>query len=402
MATVEYAALAVLVSLVTAVGGAAVDAERIPVAVARQLTRALCLVQGGDCLGRDGPRPCVVREDERGRRVDLSVLALRLADGRTVLREERSDGTVAVTVSLAGEAGGGIVAGGRVRTDGRELGASGEAIAWAGVRFGRRFVVAGAAAADRLIARLAAEDPPAGGAARGAARFLLDRDDPADERSVEITGRAEASAALSALGLRARAEGLAGAAEGLRVARRTGERTVVLRVERHLAAALGAPLGLQARGAEDRGLTLEATFDRHGVPVELKLAAGRALHAGGRLDRVGGARGGVRVDTEARLDLADPTARALAARLLDRLTSLDGDALASARAVGERMAATARIDRRRYATTHDERTKGHRIAFLAELGAEVVHESTTARLVDAAGYEPGLGWTRRLDCLPVA
>jgi hypothetical protein len=399
MATVEYAALAVLVSLVLGVAGTAVGAERIPLAVAGQLGRALCLVQGGDCLGRDGPRPCVVREEERSRRTDVSVLALRLADGRTVLREQRSDGTVAVTVSLVAEAGGAVVAGGRLRTGGREAGAAAEATARASVRFGRRFVVADGAVADRLIRRLAAEDPPAGGAAIGAARFLLGRGDPADERSVTLEDRAEAVATLGALGIKARAERLASVAGGVRVARRTGERTVVVRVEGGLAAALGAPLGLGAAAERGRDLTVEATFDRRGAPVALTVAGTRMLGASAALDRVGAAQARMRIDTEARLDLADPTARALASGLLDRLGSLDGEALATARALGERMAATARIDRRRYATTHAERTKGHRLAFFGELGAEVVHATDTARLVDAIGYEPGLGWTRRLDCV---
>jgi hypothetical protein len=271
--------------------------------------RALCLVQGGDCLGRDGPEPCVVREDERSRRTDVSIVALRLADGRTVLREERSDGTVAVTVSLADEAGG---RGRRGRAPARPRARARrqrEATASLGVRFGRRFVAEDGAAADRLIRRLADEDPPAGGAAVGAGRFLLGRGDPADERSVTLEGRAEAVAALSALGLEARGEGLAGAAEGVRVARRTGERTVVLRVAGSTGVALGAPLGLDVGAGRDRSLTVEATFDRRGTPIELTVAASRALAGKAALDRVG-AVAGARASTPRRASTSPTRPRA--------------------------------------------------------------------------------------------
>src|SRR3712207_7784101 len=43
--------ISLLVALVTGAGAAAVDAERVPIAVAAQMRRAMCLIQGGDCLG---------------------------------------------------------------------------------------------------------------------------------------------------------------------------------------------------------------------------------------------------------------------------------------------------------------------------------------------------------------
>jgi hypothetical protein len=403
MATVEYAALAVLVSVVTAVGGAAVGGERIPLAVAAQMRLALCLVQGGDCLGPGGPRPCVVRTDRSAEDRRVSIAVLRLADGRTVVREVRSDGSVAVTVLLSDQAGGALMAGGRLLWRGRGVQAGAEAGAGARAVYGRRFVVADGAAADRLIARLREEDPKVGGAVGGIARFLLDDGDPADERSVELGGRAEAAGVLEALGIKASAGGPAGVAGGVRVDRRTGERTLVLRLDRGLAATLAAPLGLaRAGGGRTDEVLVETTYDRRGRAVALAVTGSAAVHgdvaAGGA-----GSRGGDRVEAQARLDLADPTARALLDDLVARAQHADAvAATAAARALAVRLADQARIDVRTYATSRTEKVRGGRVALLGEAGYEHTTLVESARLVAAHGREPGGGWSPRLDCVLAA
>lgn len=401
MATVEYAALVVLVSLVTAAGGAAVDAQRIPRALAAQVGRALCLVQGGDCLGRGAPRPCVLRADERSRETRVSILVGRFADGRTVVREVRSDGSVAVTVLLSDEAGGAVAVGARLRWRGRGVAADAEASAKVRGAFGRRFVVSDGAAADRLVAQLAADDPPALGAVGGIAAFLLGRADAAHERSVELGGRAQAEGVLAAIGLEARADVLAGVAEGVRVDRRTGERTVVLRLDRAMGATLAAPLGLRAGGERADELVVEIAFDRGGAPLSLTVAGATAVHGDAAI-REFDASGGDRLEVEARLDLSDPAARALAGDVLDRARSADPAALAAARALAKRMADRARIDVRVYEMDRSERASGGALALGAEAGFEVVHTTESARLVAAHGREPGLGWSQRLDCVAPA
>src|SRR3954464_6643498 len=115
MATVEYIALAALVSLVLAVGGATGRARQLPDAVGAQLRKAYCLVAGGDCLGPGGPRPCVVSSRSDGRELRASVAFVRLADGRVLLREDRSDGTVALTVLESSGAGGAMQGGLKLR-----------------------------------------------------------------------------------------------------------------------------------------------------------------------------------------------------------------------------------------------------------------------------------------------
>ena len=63
---------------------------------------------------------------------------------------------------------------------------------------------------------------------------------------------------------------------------------------------------------------------------------------------------------------------------------------------------SATADLRAYATDRSEQVSGGRVALGAELGYERVTAIETARLVAAAGREPGLGWSRRLDCLQPA
>jgi hypothetical protein len=59
----------------------------------------------------------------------------------------------------------------------------------------------------------------------------------------------------------------------------------------------------------------------------------------------------------------------------------------------------ARIETRRYAVTAGEASSsGASAGLLAKLGGEVARSSSTARLVAASGRDPGLGWSRRLDC----
>lgn len=378
-ASLEYVAVAGVVACLLALAGAAAGAERIPRAVAAQVERALCLVASGDCPREGAPRPCVRASDARTREQRAAALVFRLTDGRTVLQQQLSDGTVAVTVSdtVAGEGGP------RTSLKGVRLGA------WVGGRMtaGRRWVVTDAAAARALVARLQRGRLPAGEAARGVARFLLGGGGE-DERFAELGTRVEATALLSVLKLRVDGRALAGITEGVRVAPGTGRRTLVLRLARTQVAALTTPLGRAAGGAE-RDVAVEVTFSRGGQPLELLVR--RTAEIDGEAD-VGGfrARGGNLVEAEARLDLADPQLRRLATRLLAE------PSVALAGAVGRRLADSARIDVRLYATDRDEWRVAGGQKF--GVGLETVERSERARLVLAAGREPGHGWARRLDC----
>jgi hypothetical protein len=394
MATVEYVALIVLVCAALAIGSAAADAGALGGAVTAQMRRALCLVTGGDCLGPGGPAPCVVRADGRARDARVSVIVLRLRDGRHVLREERSDGTVRVTVAHGDAVGVGLGAGARLALGRRAVDASAELAGDAEATSGRAYVLPDGAAADRLIERLEREDPPIGGGLAGLLAFARGEEEGGeDERFTTVGGAADAKAALRALGIEVGASALDERTVGVAVDRRSGTRTVALRLASEITAVLGASLGGLGKVREG-SVDVALTFDRDGraVALTVRRVAGRAtvLRLPGLVHRRGD-----RLELEARLDLADAHAR----RLIDRL--VDGD-LGAARALAGRLAARARLDARVYRTRRDARTIGGSIAIGARVGGEVTTVVDSARLVDAVGREPGQGWMRRLDCVSVA
>lgn len=395
-AGVEYVAVvAVVLALVAAAFGAAPDtAAQVPRAVAASFARGFCLVSGGDCLGEDGPRPCVVTSTERGREKRVFAAVARLADGRSVLLEQRSDGTVAVTVVRFDEAGAAVTGGPEVRLGRKGFKASLDAVVSGRAGDGRRWVLPDRAAAGRLLERLSGEDGDLGGGIGGIARFLAGREGDADQRFVHFGARGEAIGTLRALGMGANGTAILDLASGVRVDRRTGERTFFLSRDRALVAELRGPL-TRATGGLARDGTVELTLDRRNRPVALVVRASGAAEGALKLGPFAAA-GGDRVEAEARLDLADPAVRALAGELLRRPSP------GVARALVARFADRARLDVRAYATTHDETTKGAALGFVVKAGYEQIRTVDTARLVAAAGREPGLGWSRRLDCVVAA
>ena len=397
-AGLEYLAVLGVVgaALAATLAGAVPGAGAIPRGVRSTFERAFCLVSGGDCLG-GRPRPCVVRADRRSRERSASIVAVRLADGRTLTREERSDGSVVVTVEDGARIGGALTLGGELTVAGRGIKAGAELGAHGRGETGRRYVLADGAAADRLIARLAGETGGAGGVARHVAG--VDDDDPVPDEEWWAVGKGgEGEAALRGLGLKAAAELRTSDVAGIRRGR-DGSRTVVLRSDGELAVVLTAPLVdlLGARLPASRSIELRFGADGRAESLTVRVVRGAGADA-----KVGPLQvsGGRVAELDARLDLADPQARAAADDLLGALRAVSpGRVLAAGRALGARLADRARIDVRVYATTRSSRRKGATAGILGKLGYEVEEVHTTARLVDAAGREPGLGWARRLDCV---
>jgi hypothetical protein len=278
-----------------------------------------------------------------------------------------------------------------VQVASREMKVGGEAEAGGDVGYGRSFVVADAAAADRLIARLNDEDAPAGGAVPGLLRFLRERGREGEaERVATFATRGEAEAALGALGLGPRVSALRGLTAGVRVDQRTGDRTLLLRFGGEAVAALAAPLG-RLSGGRTSATAVELTLDAARRPVALVVRGSEGIHGEAELV-TGGRAGGDLREAEARLDLTDPVARALAGRFMD------GD-VGAARALAARLADRARVDVRHFATTREEKAVGGSLKALGGLGGEMLTMTETARLVAAEGREPGLGWSRNLECL---
>ncbi|HEX2086141.1 MAG TPA: hypothetical protein VHF89_10700 [Solirubrobacteraceae bacterium] len=401
-ASVEWIAVVgvVVAVLLAAAAGAVPGAAAIPRAVEAGFARAFCLVGGGDCL--DGaPRPCVVRADERSRQRRATAVVVRLADGRTVVREERSDGTVVLTVEDGARAGVSLSMGARVKLGPVRAAAEGSVGAQGGAAYGRRYELKSSAAADAVLARLRDESPGAPALARrvgggGHPEGLL----APDEQWWSVTGDGDAEASLRALGLAAQLGLARRYVAGVR-ARETGERTVVLEMDDGLAAELGAPL-VRLDAGLSHVRTVELEFDARRRLSFLTVRGARGANGNARLGPLR-AGGGDLVEGEARLDLADPVARGHASALLDALRDVaPGRAVTAARALGERLADRARVDLRLYATTRDVRVSGLTVGFLGQLGYEVEDVHATARLVDAIGREPGMGWTRRFDCVGLA
>src|SRR3954463_16560306 len=95
-ATVEYlGGVAVGAALFAAVAVPALAGRDVAGMVVGEMRRALCVVSGGECyLDR---RPCVVASRELRDESGVSLAIVRLGSREVLLREERSDGTVAVT-----------------------------------------------------------------------------------------------------------------------------------------------------------------------------------------------------------------------------------------------------------------------------------------------------------------
>jgi hypothetical protein len=391
-ASLEYVGVVALVAIVLAAAAALVRGPDLAGAVAGQVRRALCLVAGGDCLAAGAAQPCVTGSLEHRRDLRAQVAVLRLGDGRVVLREERSDGTVAVTVVQSGSAGAGLVFGADLPVGGRTIGASGEVAADAVAAHGRTFVRPDRASADRLVADLQERDVPVGGVTVELLRRVVggeERGPRADQHLVELGTAISGEAGLGAVGLSAVADALAGSAAGVRVHTRTGEREVVLRLRGELAGRLTAPFARAGFGLPSEA-TATIAFDRAGRPLRLTVGQTRTVHGGVRVGEHA-SQGGDRLAAEVRLELDDEAARA---DLLAALRGLPGPAVRTARRLAER----GRTDVRLYATTRDERRLGTTVGLGPGVGGELVRTTERARLVAAFGHEPGLGWSRNLDC----
>ena len=371
-ASLEYVAVVAVVTVALALGAAVAGAEAVPRAVAAQVERAFCLVSGGDCLGDRGPRACTIRAGTRTKERRGKAFVVRLADGRVVLTEERSDGTVAVTVADHGEA---MVS--------KKVPGAARGMVGARLSAGRTWVVPDAAAARRLVERLDRDRRPVG----EVGRFLrAGHEGDADERFVRFGARGEVAGGLRALGLHG--EGLAQITGGVRVERVSGRRTLELLGDGEVGGALSASLaGVTGKGRREVAIEVTLDGDR---PLELTVRNVLDVHGTVRVGP-GRATGGNRLEADVRLDLTEPHAAGLMRALLEDPSA------PRAVVLGRYLLEHGRIDVRLYAT--DAKTKRDRRLFGALETIEATHD---ARLLEAYGRDPGMGWTRRLDCVGMA
>jgi len=396
-ATVDYAALLLaLAAVLTAAGAvAAARGDGVADALSRQIARALCIVSGGDC-DRE-LEPCVVASSTRTRENGLTIAVLRLGSDRTVVREQRSDGRIAITytegdvVGIDAGTGGHIAVGRRaVRLSG-ELGASilarsGDGAVWE---------LSDVRQADALVERLRRGRWAAAGP-RPVARLA--------EGGWSVSAEAALGSRLrGALGL------TAADVRGSRV-ETGGRRTFYLRRANDVVAragAHGAGGSAEAARSEEYAVTVDAggrpialAVLRHGkygasvdLPVALQPAAG--LLAG----PTGAEREWV---TETHLDLNDPANAAAAAVFVAQVRSPRprlGAAVDVSRRLAERLDRAGVINARTYAV--DVSASGLDVRGGAgPVRGGLTHLTTeaSARLLAAATRGRDGSWSRRDDC----
>lgn len=307
--TVEWIGIVLLVALVLAAAITVVTGTGIGEGITAAMRRALCVVTGGACTPaeRIAERPCVVAAEGTEEGGAFTVGFMRISERDGVLREVRSDGSVALT--LVDEDSLGLSAGApqaHLRWGsfdlaiGREL----RAAVMAERGSGRTWIARDAAEADRIIGRIRVAHSPVG------------RHNGLQAPSPDVEYRESATGATFAGGARGQGIELAGAAvHGERIEHRSGRRTVYLRDEREGAATLsfGDELGASGEAAAEERIAV--TFDRSGRPLDLMVLA--TLDVRGAADlptgltQAAGALGipleGERhVETERHLDLTDP------------------------------------------------------------------------------------------------
>ncbi|MGZ8635328.1 MAG: hypothetical protein ACXWZZ_15910 [Solirubrobacteraceae bacterium] len=406
-AGVDYVGVLLLVTAVLGAVALVADASGIPQAVDHQLLRALCIVRGGEC--EQDRAPCPIRSDRRDDAVSARILVFHVGADKTLIREERSDGTVAVTVAYGGQAGLEISAGAHLDVGlGRGgLGFGGEltAAAVAVRERGYTWVLRDRRAADALMGRVGV------GAAKldaliasGSVPRPTQRD-----RHGGLASRGRASAGTSVRGtLALSSQDVA----GVRIDASTGRRTYY--VQRTVDGSLSLTYG--GVGATGAGMSREryaVTYDAAGRPADLMVIA-TGIYRGSfdlptRLQPVVGllsaptGRARTYVE-ETHLDLTDPESLRVARAFLERVRHPaavnTGAAVAIAAALRRRLdavgvvhARTYDADERRYGVDGSVGVEG------VQLGASLSRTLLDSHLVAAATRGLDGVWRVRWDCL---
>ena len=415
-ASLEYLGIVAVVALV--LGALAVPAlagSEVGGGVVRQMERALCVVSHGDC--EEDRRPCVVSSDSTQDSGHVDLLVLHTGTRELVLREARSDGTVAVTFLRSGENGlqVGVGDGGELRIGGRVLRvgvqASAQLLRLAGE--GRTWVLA-PAEADVLVRRLVVDD--AGDLGDRILHGGADLDGfPAPQQTSTQTGL---EVSISGSVSRGRAQAsltLTGAAlAGSTVDAATGRRTYLVRTDASLAGDVTLSRSAGADGTVGAAELVTVTVDASGKPVDLGVLDSGDLAGSARLPGPvrrllglsGQPQGARRWELERHLDLTVPAnldaargflAEAASPGLKTAMTARVGDALRA------RLDEAAIVDARTYAVS--DATGGVDAdgqAGPVRVGAGFEREERSARLLAAA--QRGLDgiWRTRTDCVGAA
>jgi hypothetical protein len=383
------------------------DGSGIPTAVDHQLLRALCVVRGGEC--EQDRAPCAVRSDRRDDAVSARILVFHVGADKTLIREERSDGSVAVTVSY-GEQGGLEVSGGAhlgvsLGRGGVGLGGELTAAAVATRERGYTWVLRDGRAADALVKRL--------GVGPGKLDALIASGRVPAPSQRYLHGGLASRGSITGGTLPGGTLGLSSQdVAGTRTDASTGRRTFYVQrtVEGSLSLTYG---GASATGARTDRERYAVTYDAAGRPVDL-MVLGTGIYRGSfdlptRLQPAVGLlsapTGHVRTYVEeTHLDLTDPESLRLARAFLEQVRHPNlvhgGAAVAVAAALRRRLdevgvvhARAYDADQRRYGIDGSVGVEG------VQLGASLSRTLLDSHLVAAATRGLDGVWRVRHDCL---
>jgi hypothetical protein len=406
-AGVDYVGVLLLVTVVLGAVALVADGAGIPQAVDHQLLRALCVVRGGEC--EQDRAPCPVRSDRRDDSVSARILVFHVGADKTLIREERSDGTVAVTVAYGEQAGLEVSGGAHLEValgrGGLGLGGELTAAAVAMRERGYTWVLRDGRAADALMGRLGV------GAGKLDAQIASGRVPPPTQRYRHggLASRGSASAgtvARATLGLSSQD------VAGVRIDASTGRRTLYVQrtVEGSVSLTQGVAGATGGRMARER---YAVTYDDAGRPVDLMVVTTGTYRGSfdlpARLQPVAGLlsapTGHVRTYVEeTHLDLTDPESLRVARAFLEQVRHPGavhaGAAVAIAAALRRRLdavgvvhARTYDADERRYGVDGSVGVEG------VQLGASLSRTLLDAHLVAAATRGLDGVWRTRRDCL---
>ncbi len=406
-AGLEYVGVILLVAVVLGAVGMAADGSGIPQAVHRQMLRALCIARAGDC---DEDRAwCPVATDRRRDIMAARILVFRVGAEKAIVREERSDGTTAITVVYGKEAGlevgEGVHVGLSLGHGGLGLGGELTAAAVASRERGYTWVLQDVHAVDALVSRLGVSRSKLEGLI--AARRLPAPTLRYEHGGARVDGELSLGTAVGgALGLSSED------VSGTRVNALTHRTTVY--VQRTVEGSLSLThAGSGATAAQTDRERYAITYDARGRPIDLMVMTTGTFRVSADLpNRVQPAVGLLEVPTghgrvyveETHLDLTDPENLRLASAFVEHVGHPDklalGPAVAIAAALRRRLDSEGIVHARTY--DYDERNYGIDVSAAIDgvgLGAEVsrIHEDT--RLVAATTRGLDGVWRRRGDCL---
>jgi hypothetical protein len=403
-AGVDYIAVVLLVVAVLGAAALAADASGVPQSVHHQLLRAMCVVRGGDC--EQDRAPCPVATDRRDDAMAARILVFRIGQDKTVVREERSDGTIAVTVAYGREAGLEVGVGVHLSVSlghgGIGLGGELTASAVATREHGYTWLLHDPKAADAIVGRL--------GVSRGKLeRVVADGRLPAPiqrygQGGFSVAGHAARGTEYGGA-LALSSQGVAGS----RIDTRTGRRTFY--VQRTVEGSLS--LTSQGGGLTGtRRVRERYAYDRDGRPVDLMvMSAGRYRGSVDLPARLLPAAALLSVPTghsrtyveETHLDLTDPESLRAASAFLEQVRhprAVGFGSAAVADALRRRLDAVAVVHARTYDA--DERRYGVAGSVSVEgirLGGELSRTLEDSRLVAATTRGLDGVWRKRADCL---